>query len=86
MSLPPVSTNFPVTLTRKIGPKPPLAKGLPSERSHDEPVSWTIELTAPANVQQGETVLSGYIGFQTCDDKRCLAPEQVEMTFAVEIA
>jgi len=29
---------------------------------------------------------SARVRFQACDDTRCMAPEQVEMTFAVEIA
>jgi suppressor for copper-sensitivity B len=43
---------------------------------HDEPVNWTVELTAPADVQQGAMIVSGYVGFQVCkDDGGCLPPQ-----------
>jgi suppressor for copper-sensitivity B len=46
---------------------------------HDELVTWTIELTAPADSPQGVTIVSGYIGFQTCKDGGgCLAPQAVK--------
>lgn len=50
---------------------------LPKERYHDEPVTWTVELTAPANAATGETLLTGYVGLQTCKEG-CLPPHGVE--------
>src|SRR5436190_23834635 len=56
----------------------PATAGLPEQRFHDEPVTWTIELTVPADSPQGEVVLSGYVGFQTCDEKSCLPPQAIK--------
>lgn len=43
---------------------------------HDEPVKWTVELTAPADVQPGAMIVSGYVGFQVCKDGGgCLPPQ-----------
>ena len=48
--------------------KSSLVPGNSSLSFHDEPVTWTIELTAPADSPAGVMVISGYLGFQTCKD------------------
>ncbi len=65
--------------------KPPLAAGLPTERFHAQPITWTIELTVPADAPQGETQLTGYIGFQTCDSKSCLPPQVVQFRVSIPV-
>jgi thiol:disulfide interchange protein len=78
-------TRSPVKASAQPQVKPPLAKGLPAERSYAEPVTWTVELTAPADSPQGETILSGYLGFQTCDDKSCLPPQAVQFRASLPV-
>jgi len=65
--------------------KPAAIAGLPGERFHEEPVTWTIDLTVPADAPQGETIISGYLGFQTCDSKSCLPPQAAAFRVSVPI-
>jgi suppressor for copper-sensitivity B len=65
--------------------KPAALPGLPDERSYEEPVTWTIDLTVPADAPQGETLLTGYLGFQTCDDKSCLPPQAAQFRASLPI-
>jgi thiol:disulfide interchange protein len=69
-------TRSPIAASAAPKAKPAQA-GLPEEKYHDEPVTWTMELTAPANAPPGETVVSGYLGFQTCKEG-CLPPHAVQ--------
>jgi thiol:disulfide interchange protein len=39
----------------------------------------------PADSPQGEVVLSGYMGFQTCDDKSCLPPQAVRFRAGIPV-
>jgi suppressor for copper-sensitivity B len=55
------------------------ASAKPKGGHHEEPVSWTIELSIPADSPQGESVVSGYVGFQTCKNAgACLFPHAVQ--------
>jgi suppressor for copper-sensitivity B len=65
--------------------KPALIPGAPAERSHSEPVSWTTELTAPADSPEGEMVVSGFVGYQTCDDKSCLPPQAFQFRASLPV-
>lgn len=65
--------------------KPARLKGVPPERSHGAPVTWTIELTAPSNSPTGETIISGFLGYQTCDENSCLAPQALQFRASVPI-
>lgn len=64
----------------------PPADGLPEQRFHEEPVTWTIDLTVPGDSSQGEVVLSGYIGLQTCDEKSCLPPQAIQFRASIPVA
>ncbi len=65
--------------------KPAALPGLPDERSYEEPVTWTIDLTIPPDAALGETLLTGYLGFQTCDDKSCLPPQAAQFRASLPI-
>jgi thiol:disulfide interchange protein len=74
-----------VKTSREPKVKPPTQAGLPEERYHEEPVTWTIELSPPVDSPTGETVLTGYLGFQTCknNDGGCLPPQAVQFRAAI---
>jgi thiol:disulfide interchange protein len=74
----------PVNVSSPPKEKTPLKPGLPQERFHDEPVSWTIEMTAPADSPTGETVITGYVGLQTCKEG-CLPPHAVQFRASIPI-
>ncbi|MDX1947700.1 MAG: thioredoxin family protein [Pirellulaceae bacterium] len=58
-----------------------------SLRVHEEPVTWSVELTAPADSPQGEIILSGYVGVQTCKNAGgCLFPHAVQFRASVPVA
>lgn len=67
----------PVRASAKPRTKPAPAAGLPEERYHDQPVTWTVELRSPPDSPAGEVVLGGYLGFQTCKES-CLPPQVVQ--------
>jgi uncharacterized protein YyaL (SSP411 family) len=48
-------------------------------------VTIRVPIRAEPGVLSGRAAAVARIRFQACDDKRCLAPEQVELTFALEI-
>ena len=52
---------------------------------YDKPVTWTIELTVPGDSPQGEYVVSGYVGYQTCKEG-CLPPHAAAFRAAVPVA
>jgi thiol:disulfide interchange protein len=55
------------------------------DRYHEQPVTWTIDFTVPADAPQGETQVTGYIGFQTCDSKSCLPPQAVQFRATIPV-
>jgi thiol:disulfide interchange protein len=64
----------------------PAKDGQPASRSHEEPVSWTITLTVPGDTPEGEHVVSGYIGYQTCKNQGgCLPPQMVAFRASVPV-
>ncbi|MCI0359899.1 MAG: thioredoxin family protein [Planctomycetaceae bacterium] len=65
----------------------PAHDGLPETYTHEEPVTWTIDLSIPGDAARGEHVISGYLGFQTCKNKGgCLPPQIVRFRASVPIA
>ena len=48
-------------------------------------VTIRVAIQADAGLTSGRVPGVARVRFQACDDKRCLAPEQVELSFAVEI-
>jgi len=78
-------TYSPVKASAPVITKPPAARGFPEQRYYDGPVTWTVELSVPADSPQGEVVLSGYMGFQTCDDKSCLPPYAVRFRAGIPV-
>ncbi|HEY2415024.1 MAG TPA: cytochrome c biogenesis protein CcdA [Pirellulaceae bacterium] len=65
--------------------KSPLVAGLPTESFHDDPVTWSIDLSISRDAPQGETLLTGYIGFQTCNSGGCLRPQAVQFRASLPI-
>ncbi|HZN33628.1 MAG TPA: thioredoxin family protein [Pirellulaceae bacterium] len=57
----------------------------PKGGHHEEPVSWTIELSIPGDSPAGESVVSGAIGLQTCNPGRCLPPYAVRFRAALPV-
>ncbi len=48
-------------------------------------VTIRVAIQADAGLTSGRVPGVARVRFQACDDKRCLAPEQVELSFAVEV-
>jgi hypothetical protein len=48
-------------------------------------VTVRVPVLAKPGLPPGRAPIIARLRFQACDDKRCLAPEQVELSFAVEI-
>jgi thiol:disulfide interchange protein len=66
--------------------KPSELKTLPDERFYEQPVTWTIEFSLPADAAMGEAAVSGYIGLQTCKNQGgCLAPQAVQFRASLAI-
>jgi suppressor for copper-sensitivity B len=65
----------------------PAHDGLPETFTHEEAVTWMIDLTAPSESPEGEHVLTGYVGFQTCKNKGgCLPPQAVQFRVGIPVA
>jgi len=77
-------TRSPVKASVAPKEKPAAVAGLPNEKYHAEPVTWTIDVTAPADSPMGEVVLTGYMGFQTCK-KGCLPPHAVQFRASIPV-
>ena len=83
-SLPSGWTRSPVVASAE--PKiEPARNGLPETHMHEEPVTWTVELSIPGDAVVGEHVLSGYLGFQTCKET-CLPPQVVAFRVGIPVA
>lgn len=66
------------TRSAAIASREPTRAGKAGELPYyDEPVTWTIELSVPGDSPVGEYVVSGYVGYQTCDESSCLPPHAV---------
>ena len=49
-------------------------------------VTFTFDLEVPRSAHPGDTILTGFLGFQTCDDKSCLRPSGAKFTVTVPVA
>jgi len=49
-------------------------------------VTIRVPITADAALPAGRLPGVARIGFQACDDNRCLSPEQVELSFSIEVS
>ena len=85
-SLPTGWTRSPVAASAE--PKvEPAHDGLPETYTHEEPVTWTTELSVPGDAVTGEHVLSGYLGYQTCKNNGgCLPPQVVAFRVSIPVA
>lgn len=57
----------------------------PIQRYYEEPATWTVELTPPADAKPGTYPIEGVIGYQSCSDQSCDPPlaARFEATVAV---
>ncbi len=64
----------------------PAHDGIPASKVHEEPVTWTMAFTVPGDAAEGEHVLSGYLGYQTCKNQGgCLPPQMVQFRASVPV-
>lgn len=61
------------------------ASAKPTGGEHKEPVTWTIELTSPSDSAEGESVVSGYIGLQTCNAGSCKPPYALQFRASLPV-
>jgi thiol:disulfide interchange protein len=52
---------------------------------HEEPVSWTIEVTIPADADPGPYTIAGLIGYQTCTLSQCDLPTAAAFRGTIEV-
>lgn len=57
-----------------------------TERYHEQPVTWTIELTIPSTARPGLYPVAGLLGYQTCTQQQCDPPAGVRFTALVDVA
>ena len=60
--------------------------GAAAQRYYDGEVTFTIDLTVPKTAQPGEVTLTGFLGFQTCLENRCLTPTGAKFSVPVTVA
>jgi thiol:disulfide interchange protein len=53
---------------------------------HEQPVSWTIDLSLPADAQSGQQRVAGLMGYQTCWTGGCDLPTGVRFEGSVQVA
>jgi thiol:disulfide interchange protein len=63
----------------------PAHNEMPETHMHEEPVTWTVELSVAGDAVVGEHVLSGYLGFQTCKEG-CKPPQAVAFRVSIPVA
>lgn len=57
-----------------------------TQRYHEEPVDWTIEIDVPPDAPAGEYGIAGYIGYQTCKERTCTPPKGARFEGFVQVA
>ncbi|HET6883234.1 MAG TPA: protein-disulfide reductase DsbD domain-containing protein, partial [Pirellulales bacterium] len=62
----------------------PVPDPISTLRVHEEPVTWTIELTAPSSAKRGAVKIEGLLGYQICTEKNCQLPSA--LGFDVKVA
>lgn len=68
-----------------IASEPPVADEVSTVRIHEEPVTWTVELTAPPAAKRGPVEIEGLLGYQICTAKSCQNPSALGFTARVTI-
>lgn len=63
----------------------PASGGSPEQRYYEKPVTWTVDLTVPSDASQGEPIVMGYLGFQTCDERSCQPPQAAQFRVSLPI-
>ncbi|MBL9094768.1 MAG: thioredoxin family protein [Planctomycetaceae bacterium] len=53
---------------------------------YEQPVTWTVDVTVPADAKPGDYLLAGSLGFQTCQGSNCLQPEAVKFETTLVVA
>ena len=76
----------PVTASAKPVEKDTELKEQPIQHYHEQPVSWTIDLTVPQDATPGEFQIGGFIGYQTCDAKGCDPPTAAQFQATLVVA
>ncbi|HWB11605.1 MAG TPA: protein-disulfide reductase DsbD domain-containing protein [Pirellulales bacterium] len=69
-----------------VASEKPVREATSSLGHHEEPVTWTVELTAAARAKPGPITVEGALGYQICknNDGGCKAPAAIG--FAVDLA
>lgn len=57
----------------------------PAVSYHERSVTWTAELTVPADAAAGEHPVAGIIGYQTCTETGCDRPQAARFTATVTV-
>lgn len=57
----------------------------PAISYHERSVTWTAELTVPADAAAGEHSVAGIIGYQTCTETGCDRPQAARFTATVTV-
>lgn len=59
---------------------------LPDERYYDAPITWTFPVKVPEDATFGEFSITGYMGFQTCNETSCLLPTGAQFKATVQVS
>jgi len=78
--------RVPTASVAPTGSKEQGTSGIKDVQHHAEEVTWTTELIVPADARPGKLPISGFLGFQTCNDANCLAPTAAQFQATVEVA
>ncbi len=57
----------------------------PAVSYHEGSVTWTVELTVPADAAAGEHAVAGIVGYQTCTETGCDRPQAAKFTATVTV-
>lgn len=63
----------------------PAISGETPQRYYQGEVAFTFDVTIPPAAEPGEKVLTGYLGFQTCNDNSCLRPSGAKFSVSVKV-
>jgi thiol:disulfide interchange protein len=58
----------------------------PAPQYYEGEVTFTFDLEVPRSAKPGDTILTGFLGFQTCDEKSCLRPSGAKFTVMVPVS
>jgi suppressor for copper-sensitivity B len=60
-------------------------KGLDGPGYHEEPVTWTVELSVPDDAKPGNVTLEGLLGYQLCLQSSCMSPTAVGISGRISV-